>query len=48
MLIKISFKYSFSIKIAKFHLNNFNRSIMNISGEKNSGLGGGVGVAIVI
>ena len=48
MLIKISFKYSFFIKIAKFHLNNFNRLVININGEKILGLGGGVGVAIVI
>ena len=40
MLIKISFKYSFFTKIAKFHLNDFNRLIMNINGEKISGLGG--------
>ena len=50
-VIKISFKYSFFIKIAKFRLNNFNCLVININGEKNLGLGGGggwVGVAIVI
>ena len=42
-------KYSFFIKIAKFQLNNFNRSVININSEKNLGLwGGGVGFAIVI
>ena len=39
MLIKISFKYSFFIKIAKFQLNNFNRLVININGEKILGLG---------
>ena len=41
MLRKISFKYSFFIKIAKFQLNNFNCLVININGEKNVGLGGG-------
>ena len=41
MLIKISYKYSFFIKIAKFQLNNFNRLVINIIGEKILGLGGG-------
>ena len=34
MLIKISFKYSFFIKIAKFQLDNFNRLVINKNGEK--------------
>ena len=43
MLIEISFKYSFFIKIAKFQLNNFNRlvNIININSEKMLGLGWG-------
>ena len=41
MLIKISFKYSFFIKIAKFQLNNFNRLVININGEQICGLGEG-------
>ena len=49
MLIKISFKYSFFIKIAKFQLNNFNRSVININSEKNLGLGvGGCGNCYII
>ena len=48
MLIKISFKYSFFIKVATFRLNKFNRLVININGEKILGLGGEVGVAIVI
>ena len=43
MLIKISFKYSFFIKIAKFQLNNFNRLVININGEQILGLGVGPG-----
>ena len=41
MLIEISFKYSFFIKIAKFQLNNFNRLVININSEKCWGRGGG-------
>ena len=41
MLIKISFKYSSFIKIAKFQLNHFNRLVINMNGKKNLGLGGG-------
>ena len=41
MLINISFKYSFFIKIAKFQLDIFNRLVININGEKNLGLGVG-------
>ena len=40
MLIKISFKYSFFIKVA-FRLNKFNCLVININGEKNFGVGGG-------
>ena len=39
MLIEISFKYSFFIKIAKFQLNNFNCLVININSEKMLGLG---------
>ena len=42
VLIKISFKYSFFIKIAKFQLNNFNRLVININGEKFLGWEGWV------
>ena len=45
--MKISFKYLFFIKIVKLQLNNFNRFVININGEKSLGLEG-VGVAIVI
>ena len=45
--MKISFKYSFFIKIAKFQLNYINRLVININSEKSLGLEG-VGVAIVI
>ena len=41
MLIKISFKYSFFIKIAKLQLNHFNHLVINMNGKKNLGLGGG-------
>ena len=41
MLIKISFKHSFLIKIAKFQLNNFNRLVININSGKSLGLEGG-------
>ena len=41
MLIKISFRYSFFIKIAKFQLKNFNRLVININSEKSLGLEGG-------
>ena len=46
MLIKISFKYSCFIKIAKFankmqKFNNFNCLVNNINSEKNLGLGRG-------
>ena len=43
MLIKISFKYSFFIKVATFRLNKFNRLVINTNGEKNWGWGGGPG-----
>ena len=41
MLIKISFKYLFFIKIAKFQLNNFNRFVINMNGEKSLRFEGG-------
>ena len=37
---KISFKYAFFIKIAKFQLNHFNRLVINMNGKK-FGVGGG-------
>ena len=49
MLIKISFKYLFFIKIAKFQLNIFNRFVININSEKSLGLeGGGCGNCYII
>ena len=39
VLIKISFKYSFFIKIAKLQLNHFNRLVINMNGKKNWGWG---------
>ena len=52
-LIKISFKFLFFIKIAKFQLNNFKRFVININGENGLVLegwvvGGCCTVAIVI
>ena len=41
MLIKISFKFSFFIKIAKLQLNHFNRLVINMNGKK-IGVGGWV------
>ena len=41
MLIKISFKYPFFIKIAKFQLNHFNRLAINMNGKTKFGVGGG-------